>query len=479
MDAFIHTVSELAAVAAGSLVAAVWEGLVLAAVVAVCLGMLPGITAAARSVVWSAAMVVVVLLPFLRFGGGVGVGSARWHVDERVSLALACVWAALSLFRAGQLVRSAVWLRGIAQRAVPVADADARSGAKAPLIPSALLVGLKPHPPTGMAGHGDGRRAVLCVSEEVDRPSVVGFFAPRILIPSSLLERLSGGELEQIVLHEMEHLRRGDDWTNLLQKLSLVVFPLNPVLVWIERRLCLERELACDDQVLRATNARKAYAACLANLAEHSLVRRGVSLALGAWERQSELVRRVHRILFRPEREMGRRQVGMAVGVMLAGLLGGADVLAHAPRMVSFGPAAPMVVAENGVRTVVGSGAGRVPGVAAENVMFHAAAKSRPRAKARSIWTGDIRGVETPRSHQRTNTLPPTVVMTAMAEQREMEQPEVAPSPVQGERMVVMVTWRAVRMLDADGNPVTVAVQSSQFSYAAVPTRNGWLFVQL
>ena len=466
MDAFIHTVSGLAAVAAGSLVAAVWEGLVLAAVVAVCLGMLPGITAAARSVVWSAAMVVVVLLPFLRFGGGVGVGSARWHVDERVSLALACVWAALSLFRAGQLVRSAVWLRGIAQRAVPVADADARSGAKAPLIPSALLVGLKPHPPTGMAGHGDGRRAVLCVSEEVDRPSVVGFFAPRILIPSSLLERLSGGELEQIVLHEMEHLRRGDDWTNLLQKLSLVVFPLNPVLVWIERRLCLERELACDDQVLRATNARKAYAACLANLAEHSLVRRGVSLALGAWERQSELVRRVHRILLRPTREMGRRQAGAVVGVMIVGLIGGVDVLAHSPRLVSFGPA---------VQAVASSDSAAFPrGLKPESLSLRDGATEASPLQGKVTLVRAVMPVHrspafTAARQHRVNRQAMTPIMDTPVTERliSLQEPTDAP-PVQ--TMVVLVTWRAVASPD---------LKSSQFSYAAVPIRNGWLFVQM
>ncbi len=73
------------------------------------------------------------------------------------------------------------------------------------------------------------------------------------------------------MLHEVGHLRRADDWINLLQKLSLVVFPLNPMLMWIERRLCLERELACDDDVLRLTKAPKAYATCLTNLAERRL----------------------------------------------------------------------------------------------------------------------------------------------------------------------------------------------------------------
>jgi len=42
------------------------------------------------------------------------------------------------------------------------------------------------------------------------------------------------------------------------------------------------------------------------------------------------------------------------------------------------------------------------------------------------------------------------------------------------EPVVVMVTFRSV-----EGSTGAVIVRDSQFSYAAVPTRNGWLFVQL
>ena len=129
----------------------------------------------------------------------------------------------------------------------------------------------------------------VCTTPNLDRPSVIGFFAPRILIPEWLLTRLTPGELRQIVLHETEHLRRGDDWTNLFQKLCLVLFPLDPALVWIERRLCAEREMACDDGVVRVTHAPRAYAACLASLAERGLRRRAEALSLGAWQRRPEL----------------------------------------------------------------------------------------------------------------------------------------------------------------------------------------------
>ena len=143
-----------------------------------------------------------------------------------------------------------------------------------------------------------GRDAVeVCTTTTLQRPSVIGFLKPRILVPDWLFGRLTQGELEQIMLHESEHLRRRDDWTNLAQKLCLVLFPLNPALVWIERRLCREREMACDDAVIRVTRAPRAYAACLASLAERGLERRVEALSLGAWQRRPELVHRVHSIL--------------------------------------------------------------------------------------------------------------------------------------------------------------------------------------
>ena len=43
------------------------------------------------------------------------------------------------------------------------------------------------------------------------------------------------------------------DWTNLLQKLVRAVFFFHPAVWWIENRLSLEREMACDDMVLAQT----------------------------------------------------------------------------------------------------------------------------------------------------------------------------------------------------------------------------------
>src|ERR1700733_1423622 len=312
-------------VAAGAFVSGIWQGVVLAAAVGLCLHAVPKTTAAIRFMVWSAVFLVLALLPMLRgfalrtSGATAGRGTMLHavHVDVRWSFVIAAVWVVLSGIRAVGLVSSAVRLRKIWKRATPV-DAGFE---------------------LGLLGEENGRRPVqVCTSADVDCPSVIGFFSPRVLIPVEMFGRLTATELEQIVLHEVGHLRRADDWINLLQKIGLVLFPLNPALLWVERRLCFERELACDDGVLRLTKAPKAYATCLTTLAEHRLVRRGLSLSLGAWERQSELSRRVHSIL-RWREGVGPTPARVVVGVLAVGLAGGAAALALCPQLVSFSPA--------------------------------------------------------------------------------------------------------------------------------------------
>jgi beta-lactamase regulating signal transducer with metallopeptidase domain len=285
--------------------------------------MLPRLSAAARSVVWTNVFLLLLLLqiaPSLRerIGDGIPTHSSPILLAPGWSLVIAALWVTLSLWRGIELILSAIRLRRIARRATPVEVDEALQ--------------------TLIRSEESSRTAELCVSDEVERPSVFGFFRPRILLPSGLIERLSASELQQVVLHEMEHLRRRDDWTNLLQKIGLMLFPLNPVLFWTERRLCTERELACDDRVLRSSCARKAYAICLTHLAEDSMIRRSLSLALGAWERRPELVRRVHRLLRRPNKAMGSRQSMLVTSSLILGVLGGAAALAHSPQLVSFAP---------------------------------------------------------------------------------------------------------------------------------------------
>jgi beta-lactamase regulating signal transducer with metallopeptidase domain len=344
-------------------VAALWQGSAIALVLGVCLWLTSRVNiyigAAQRFAVWAAAFAVIAglqLLPWFACGTacaiaanvlpGASAATPRFRIDDRWAFAIAALWLVASLVRAASLAVHSLHLRRLWNSASPIA-ADAK-----------LRVLLTAASPT--------RRPIeLCTTRKLDRPSVIGFLAPRILIPEWLYVRLTPGELEQVVLHEAEHLRRRDDWTNLLQKLALVLFPLNPALAWIESRLCREREMACDEGVVRRTQAPRAYAECLTSLAERRLElrmerRRSYALSLGAFERRPELVRRVYSILARNQalHPMAARAL---VGVAGCGLLVASVELARCPQMVAFVPAAQTAtletqVARAGSATQLGDG---------------------------------------------------------------------------------------------------------------------------
>jgi beta-lactamase regulating signal transducer with metallopeptidase domain len=331
--AWMHGVS---AIAAGLLVASVWQGLLLAAMVWVCLALAPKIAASIRFSIWAATFVAIAALPFLPFamshfgaGGvhlGAGVAAPVLQLDLRWAVGLAVVWLTASLVRAAGFARGLLRLRALWMAAMPV-DAPASLGAV-------------------LAGDGGRRSAQLFSSAEVDQPCVIGFFAPRILVPEWLLGSATAAELEQIVRHEVAHLRRFDDWTNLLQKLMLVAFPLNPGLAWAEKRLCSEREAACDESVIRATRAPREYALCLANLAGQRMDRRlgarvagreSAVLSLGAWERRSELAGRIYGIL-RAAEGLNPMKARALMAALLVAITGGAVKLGNSAQLVSFVP---------------------------------------------------------------------------------------------------------------------------------------------
>jgi BlaR1 peptidase M56 len=301
----------------------------------------------------------------------------------------------------------------------------------------------------------DGSRiAQLCTSTEIDRPSVIGFFSPRILIPTWLFEKLTPSELKQIVLHEMGHLRRADDWINLIQKLALVLFPLNPALIWIEKRLCFEREVACDDAVLRFTKAPKAYAICLTSLAEHALDHRAMSLSLGAWEKQSELSRRVHNILRHAE-GMSRPQATVVLGVLVLALFGGATGLVRCPQFVSFSGPQPAIRAE------------ARPSTATEfhNVIFNPPTGPRPTLLKASMSSNQpSTPIRLTKQKQRRHT-------SASASQR------VNRTAGATHQTLVLTNWP-----ESDRPRIIFAVTDQHHflaPYAAMPTDSGWLVIQL
>src|SRR5438067_9011714 len=139
------------------------------------------------------------------------------------------------------------------------------------------------------------RRVLLYVSDDVRVPTAIGFFRPAVLIPAWALNELSSAELNSILLHELGHLRRWDDWTNLAQKVVRALLFFHPAVWWIESRLDLEREIACDDLVVAKTADACGYAQCLVSVAEKSFARSGLALAVAAVSRVRQTAIRLTR----------------------------------------------------------------------------------------------------------------------------------------------------------------------------------------
>jgi beta-lactamase regulating signal transducer with metallopeptidase domain len=179
------------------------------------------------------------------------------------------------------------------------------------------------------------RRVSACTSERATCPTAMGVFGrARIVLPVWAVQELSGADLRQVVLHELAHLQRWDDWTNLVQKVLRALLFFHPLVWWLETKLTLEREMACDDLVLRRTHDPRAYAECLARLAEKSFARRTLALAQAAVGKLKQTSFRVARILHldRPAQSRGWLAATAFVAISsCAGLLA-----VHGPNIIAF-----------------------------------------------------------------------------------------------------------------------------------------------
>ncbi len=143
-------------------------------------------------------------------------------------------------------------------------------------------------------GLSNSKRSVeLKCSNQIRGPVAAGLTHPVILLPCHLVKELSELELDQVGLHEMAHICRWDDWTNLLQKVVEAVFFFHPAVHWIGGQLDAEREIACDDWVIYRTGQSKPYAACLTRLIELTGRVKAPVLAPGGFTTKKQIARRI------------------------------------------------------------------------------------------------------------------------------------------------------------------------------------------
>ncbi len=145
-----------------------------------------------------------------------------------------------------------------------------------------------------------GQRDVrVCVSDEIRVPVAIGIFDAMILLPHDLVEELDPTDLDRILLHELAHVRRSDDWVNLFERIALALYFFSPGIYYIARQMDLEREVACDDWVLAQAAENASYARCLARIVEMTQWPYRPVAAPGVFVTRKSMSIRIERLLAR------------------------------------------------------------------------------------------------------------------------------------------------------------------------------------
>jgi beta-lactamase regulating signal transducer with metallopeptidase domain len=182
-------------------------------------------------------------------------------------------------------------------------------------------------------------------------PALVGFWRPNVLLPLHVLEEMGERELRLILLHELAHVKRRDVLVNWLATLVAVVHWLNPAVWLVMWRMRVERELACDELVLRVNGDRGAtdYARTIVKLVEALTGNNnrspgctsGVTGAVGIIEGKTQIQRRL--LMITRFEASGRRWPALAAVVALvvgALALSGATRAAEKSKGASSAPPA-------------------------------------------------------------------------------------------------------------------------------------------
>jgi GWxTD domain-containing protein len=141
------------------------------------------------------------------------------------------------------------------------------------------------------------RPVMLLESCLAEVPVVIGYVRPAILMPVGLLAGLPAGQIESILLHELAHIRRYDYLVNLLQASVEGFLFYHPAVWWISGLIRAERENCCDDLVVATNGDAHEYAAALATLEQNRWsAHEAAPAATGG-----NLMQRIRRLLDRPE----------------------------------------------------------------------------------------------------------------------------------------------------------------------------------
>jgi beta-lactamase regulating signal transducer with metallopeptidase domain len=266
-------------------------------------------------------------------------GRGRWSMPDW-PVALRIVWAAGAVLMLLSLVAGVWRSRRIRRTAVPsLGQRDlARRLADAA---------------------GIRRRVDISTHQDVQSPLTCGFRRPAIILPGDI-DEWSQADVNRALVHELEHVRRGDWLVQIAARAVCAVYWFHPLAWMAWRALCLEAERACDDAVVRKSESTD-YAQQLVHLARRcSDGSAPLSLAIA---RRSDLSARVTALL-----DARRRRARAGSGSI---------VVVWSAAAILVGALAPLHAVATRSQTGTGDGSRQAreerPGSSADRALYRAA----------------------------------------------------------------------------------------------------------
>jgi HEAT repeat protein/beta-lactamase regulating signal transducer with metallopeptidase domain len=249
------------------------------------------------------------------------------------------------LARTGAVCRSALpylalaWIAGVIAFGIRLAGGwivaqRLRNGSAAPLLGDGAILAGRLARRLGIQGVQFREAGHLKV------PVVVGWLRPLVLVPTSTLSELTPTQLESVLAHELAHIRRRDYLVNLLQSAVECLLFFHPAVWRVSEQIRVERENCCDDLAVAVCGDAYTYACALTRIEELRASSSRLSLAIGG----GSISVRVRRLLALPSpaRLSGHGLIGALILAVSSVAAAGMSLLPDGPSpMINIAAAGP------------------------------------------------------------------------------------------------------------------------------------------
>lgn len=225
----------------------------------------------------------------------------------------------LALWILGAVLCFALWI--LRRQRIPIASREPNDAEQ-----SALL--------RARQGLGITQIAALRIAAGHHSPGAHGWLRPAIVLPDTLSAHLTDAELTAVLAHELAHVARRDNLLAAVSHAITCVFWFHPLLWWLERRMLLDREIACDERALSSGATPHDYAAGIFKICQYALAPSGYA-AIGG----SNLKQRMEHLMSHTISQSSRTAKAFTVAVLTA-------VAALIPATVGFLTAQPTALAQ-------------------------------------------------------------------------------------------------------------------------------------